>query len=321
MNLLFGEYEAWMKDQVVDMFCEQYGNGRVQFAEYFDLFYSTYQDGKSLRFAITEGKTVAGFVSFSYWPYMVNGVKTNSYQCGNVIIHKNYRGKGLYNQLLEYVNQQADKYEIDFLVGFPIKEIVKLYIKGNWKAPFSLPWHVSIVNPIGKLFSVNDKKLGSVFATEQKYFTVFPGSDLNTLATDASFCKWNTDYNNLTKRYYFVYEEGENHIEFGLKLTRRKYLNELIIGDIHTSSRDAVFMANAFKQLKLRARRMFGVSILSFCYNPQVDSDPFAAALKCTGFRMIEKDVKFIVTNFRLNEKDLLDPRKWMLFRRDIDTW
>lgn len=321
MNLLFGEYEPWMKDQVVDMFCEQYGNERTQFAEYFDRFYSTYQEGKSLRFVITDAKTVAGFVSFSYWPYVVEGIKTNSYQCGNVIINRNYRGKGLYNQLLEYVNQQAVKYEIDFMVGFPIKEIVKLYLKSNWKAPFSLPWHVSIVNPMGKLFVVNDKKLSGVFASAQKYFKAFPGNEQNTLATDESFCVWNTHYNNLTKRHYFVYEEGENCVEFGLKLTRRKYLNELIIGDVHTTVRDSVFITRAFRQLKRRARKIMGISILSFCYNPQVNNDPFAAALKHTGFRMIEKDVKFIVNNFRLREKDLLDPKKWMLFRRDIDTW
>ncbi len=321
MQLLFSEYELWMKDQVIEMFCAEYGNEKQQFSEYYDRFYSGFQDNKAIRLVILDGKTVAGFVSFSYWPYMINGVLTNSYQCGNVIINKDYRGKGLYNQLLNYLNENADKYKIDFIIGFPIKQILKLYLKSNWKNPFNLNWYVKINNPIGKLFQLNDAVMAKVFNEYKKHIETFVSNKRNILKIDEAFYTWNRNYNNLGKHFYFDFNEGERMVEFSLKINKRKYLNELIIGEVNSNSDDIGFLLKAFNALRKRIRKILGISIVSVCLNDHDIDNPIFCAISKLKFKKIDRDIKFIVKNFRMDESDLVSPNAWQLFRRDIDTW
>jgi hypothetical protein len=320
MQLHFCEYEAWMKNQVVDMFCEEYGNDKHQFVEYFDRFYSSYQQDRAIRLVILEERVVAGFVSFSYWPYFVNGQRTNSYQCGNVIINKNYRGKGLYNQLLNYLNENASNYNIDFIIGFPIKQILKLYLKSNWKNPFNLNWYIKVINPIGRLFPVSDAKLSKVFSTKKNQISTLKNNAI-VLSIDEAFYTWNEAYNNLSKHYYFEYAELNQSIEFSLKINKRKYVNELIVGEVNTNSTDAKFIDKGIKKLINRSRRLIGVSMLSLCMNDHNSKNLFNALAIKAGFKKIDRDIKFVINNFKMNEEQLLMPENWELYRRDIDTW
>jgi hypothetical protein len=321
MQLTFSDYEHWMKDQVIEMFCAEYGNEKQQFADYFDLFYSGFQENKAIRLVILDDKIVAGFVSFSYWPYIVNGKVANSYQCGNVIISKNYRGKGLYNQLLDYLNVNAFQYKIDFIIGFPIKQILKLYLKSKWKNPFNVNWYVKINNPIGKLFKINENTLERIFSSDKKCIDTFFADGRNVLKIDQEFYLWNKNYNNIGKHFYFYYADAENKVEFSLKINKRKYLNELIIGEVNANTVNLTFLAAGFKALDRRIRRIAGVSMISICLNDNDATNPIYKSIIQCRFRKIDRDIKFIVNNFTMNEDELLAPQNWQLFRRDIDTW
>ena len=320
MQLHFCEYESWMKDQVIDMFCAEYGNAKNQFTEYYDNFYSGYQQDKAIRLVILENKVVVGFVSFSYWPYRINNKLANSYQLGNVIINKDYRGKGIYNQLLNHLNENAHRYHVDFIIGFPIKQILKLYLKSNWKNPFNLNWYIKIINPFGWLFSVSETKLKNVFLTEKKHINTFENNNM-ILNVDENFYNWNRKYNNLSKHFYFEFSEGEQHIEFSLKINKRKYINELIIGEVNTNTKDFTFIKQAFRKLKQRAAKLYGVSILSICMNDCNRNNPVLLALTELRYKKINRDIKFIVNNFKMDESQLLAPENWELYRRDLDTW
>jgi len=321
MQLHFCEYEPWMKDQVVEMFCAEYGNEKQQFNNYYDHFYSGFQEKRAIRLVIMEDKIVAGFVSFSYWPYLVNGISKNSFQCGNVIINKAYRGKGLYNQLLNYLNENAGKYKIDFIIGFPIKQILKLYLKSNWKNPFNLNWYVKLNNPFGTFFKLGEHTLEKYFKTDKTYIDTFNFEKRNILNIDNSFYEWNKAYNNLSKHFYFSFSEGEKKIEFALKINKRKFLNELIIGEINTNSNDLAFIYTAIKKLRKQIRKIMGVTIISICLNDHDSNNIIFKTIVKSGFKKIDKDIKFIVNNFTMNEAELLAPQNWQLFRRDIDTW
>ena len=320
MSYQFCEYEPWMREQVIDMFCEEYGNQRSQFAEYYDRFYGGYQQGKALRLVIRDGETVAGFVSFSYWPYLADGKPLNSYQAGNVIIHKNYRGKGLYNQLLNYVNENASRHGIDLIVGFPIRQILKLYLKSDWINPFNLNWYLKPVNPLGKLFPVSERGLSRVFASEKKYRRTLSQGGL-VLHIDESFYAWNRDYNNLSRHFYFEFAEGDQVVEFALKLNKRKYFNELIVGEVNTNSRDPRFLERGLRRLRRRAMKAPGISVLSICINDQNTSSATPEAIARAGFRKINRDIKFIVNPLGRPANRFTDAAAWELYRRDIDTW
>jgi hypothetical protein len=321
MQLIFSEYEPWMKDQVIEMFCVEYGNEKQQFIDYFDQFYCGFQENKAIRLVILNEQIVAGFVSFSYWPYRINGKAANSYQCGNVIINKDYRGKGLYNQLLNYVNENALKYKIDFIVGFPIKQILKLYLKSNWKNPFNLNWYVKIINPIGVLFPLNDDSLAKKFNTDKKCIDTFFPDKRNVLIIDQEFYSWNRKYNNLAKHFNFYFTEGENKVEFSLKINKRKYINELIVGEVNANTTELAFIEKGVKSLRRRIGKVPGVTIMSICLNDHDVGNPILHAIKELRFKKLDKDIKFIVNNFNMEDPDFLSPNNWQLFRRDIDTW
>jgi hypothetical protein len=321
MQFTFGEYEPWMKDQVVDMFCEQYGNTREQFSDYFDKFYEGFQKNKAIRLVILQEKQVAGFVSFSYWPYRVNGRTFHSYQCGNVIISKDFRGQGLYNKLLDDFNQRAARYGIDFVVGFPIKQIVKLYLRSGWKNPFNLCWHVKVVNPIGFLLPASNQKLARVFSPVKKHpDTDFQANEI-ILQTGEAFVQWNRAYNNQSQHFYFTYEKGGEWAEFALKLNKRKFLNELIVGEVNTNSQRTDFLSDAFRHLKKKVSLSSGISFLSICLNEQGPRASLLQALQANGFRKIEREIKFITRNFTMDAALLENPRAWTIYRRDVDTW
>ena len=319
MALSFALYAPWMEDQVIAMFCEEYGNQPQQFRNYYTSFYSTYQANKAKRFVILDDQTVAGFVSFSYWPYKIDQEPVQSYQCGNVIINKNYRGKGLYNQLLNYINENSQEHGIDFIIGFPIKEILKLYLKSNWKNPMNLNWYVSVINPFGKLFAISELFLQKKFVTEKKHPSS-KNSGRITLDVTPEFYVWNKAYNNLSQHFYYCVEAGTTFVEFGLKLNKRKYLNELVIGEINTNATDANVVKHAIGKLKAKCRWIPGISMLSCCLNDQ-HSNVVLIALKSKGFRKINRDIKFIVNPLNYPSTVICDPSAWELYRRDIDTW
>lgn len=321
MSLQFGAYEPWMREQIIDMFCDQYGNERKQFAAYFDSFYGTFQEGNSIRVTVTEGETVAGFVSFSYWPYRCNGKTYKSLQCGNVIINKQFRGKGLYNRMLEYADTIAPGHGIDFIVGFPIKEILHLYLKGGWNNPLNLNWYVKVLNPLGKAFPVSERSLAKHFSETRKFSAAPDVKDQLSLNADAAFYTWNTSYNNLNRQFYFVHSNGKNTVEFALKLNKRKYFNELIVGEVNTDTDSVEFISDAFRQLRKRTRGILGVSILSICVNDSNPKQAVYVAMQQRGFRKIDRDIKFIYRNYTAPEQLLAEPKNWHLFRRDIDTW
>lgn len=320
MDFLFCKYEDWMKDQVVEMFCQQYGNTREQFSDYFEKFYSSYQKDRAIRIVILQGETVAGFVSFSYWPYLAGNKTYNSYQCGNVIIHRSFRGQGLYNRLLDHLNKNAHHYNIDFIVGFPIKEILKLYLKSGWTNNFNMKWLLKIINPFGVLFKMSDDKIQRQLNRNKKYINTFAVPGQIILEIEENFYRWNERYNN-SNHYYFCFESGSNWVEFSLKFNRRQYLNELIIGEVNTNSTDITFLYNALKELRKKAFSLRFVSILSICINEKSRHDNIFNAIIRNGFKKINKEIKFITKNFTAPRELLNDSGAWTLYRRDVDTW
>jgi hypothetical protein len=321
-NIKITFYEPWMDSQIIELFCRQYGNSTEQFTQFFSDFYNhPYQKNESIRLVAVSDKTVAGFASFCKWPYVVAGKKVRSFQCGNVIISEDFRGKGLYNRMLNYLNGQHEQLNIDLIIGFPIREIVKLYLKSGWANPFNLSWYVKPVNVFSLLVPLNKKRMESLFSTTPAHSINNPGSKTELEKTE-EFYKWHKAYNAIFDYYYFKVEKGTEFAEFALKLNiRKKVIKELIIGEVITNSNDAAFVTDAFKQLRKRAFKTGFVTILSVAINDLNKDSVVLKAIQNLGYKKIEKDIKFIYKNFTADEAVVSKPENWILYRRDLDTW
>ncbi|MBL7935678.1 MAG: GNAT family N-acetyltransferase, partial [Bacteroidia bacterium] len=152
-NIKITFYEPWMSEQIIALFCKQYGNSIEQFSEFFSKFYENdFQKNDAIKVVAVSENVVAGFASFCKWPYFIPSKNINSFQCGNVIIGEDFRGKGLYNRMLNFINERHEELKIDLIIGFPIKEIVKLYLKSGWKNPFNLSWYIKPLNIFSIVF-------------------------------------------------------------------------------------------------------------------------------------------------------------------------
>ena len=100
---------------------------------------------------------------------------------------------------------------------------------------------------------------------------------------------------------------------------RNKWLNELIIGDIKTSSLDCSFIKKGFTKLIANARRSLGVSVLMIALNED-SSSPVKNILENQHFIKTKKAIYFITKCFN-EQLEINNSKNWELYRSDIDTW
>lgn len=311
-------YTDTLRPQVISLFAAEYGVQPADFNRLFEKFYfHPFQQKKCLLLVAMDGDTVAGFQSFFYWPYTFGGKTYNSFQSGNSLVHPGYRGKGLFNKMLAFIDQENKTRDIDLLMGFPVEASLKNFLKDKWHNIFNLHWYVKPCNPLA-FTSFNG---GKKFTPGCEYFnTDNPEKNVLRLSQQPDFTEWRKEY--LAGTYYsFKYKSGVEEIIFHLKPNKRKkILNELVIGNILFSSEKArPYLLAALKELAKCAGRSFGAHFLSIALNDAC-SVPLQGALKEAGFRRNKKSIYFIVKPFKENNFSL-DPANWLVFRSDIDTW
>ena len=115
-------YERSMQDQVTQLFSAEYGVSQSEFTDTFVSFYEhPFQGRNAIRVVALEGEQVVGFQSFFFWPYRFEGRSMRSFQSGNSLVHPDYRGRGIFQSLLNFIYDQARELDIDFLMGFPVE--------------------------------------------------------------------------------------------------------------------------------------------------------------------------------------------------------
>lgn len=315
MSISITYYKKEMKDEVINLICKQYGYKKVEYELFFNLFYANFfQENAILIVALDENKVI-GFQSFFYWPYIKDGKKFNSYQSGNSIVDGNYRGKGIFQKMLHFIDDK--NLTIDFIIGFPVEASYKSFIKSQWKNPFNLQWYLKTNCLVSIFFKPNKNILEKKFETVQKP-TINGNSNLMMISDENDFVKWRTGFYK-NQHYYFNFSNGTNFCQIGFKLNiRKKYLKEIIIGQINGDIDNSPFIEKAFQEFLNQLRKIKFITFVSIAINP--NNTKILSVLEKLKFKKTEKKIYFILKEIKqkLNENDLSN---WVMFRGDIDTW
>ncbi len=312
-------YEDWMQSQVIKLFSNEYGRTEAELIEIHSKFYNHhFQKGKCIRIVSMDGDIVTGFQTLFYWPYQMNNKIYRSFQSGNSIVHPDYRGKGIFQKLLNFLDENNKELNIDFLMGFPVEASFGSFIRNKWTNPFNLHWYLKLVNPIAFLFS--KKKLEKKFDSFPLLNTVNLSDNIFRLHVDESFLEWRNGFRDSINHFYFNYIDENNTITFGLKMNvRSRFFNELIVGEIRTTTNDINFIRAAFKKLVKSSRASYCVTVLTIALVENKESN-ILKAINSKGFIATKKQIYFITKSYGSNSVINI-PKNWELYRGDIDSW
>ena len=309
-NIKTIEFEQWMKKDIIKLFSEEYNLNFDYYNNKFERLYENeFQKDKCIRVVAIIDSKIVGFQSYFYWPYKSDSIIYNSYQSGNSIVSKKFRGKGIFGLLLNKIEEIIIKKDIDFLIGFPVKESIGSFKRKNWTNNFNLKWYAKLIslNPTifikKKRFLLNDTK--SCFNLKN--------NGLFTIKNTPSFEFYRCQISNESK--YHVFKEKEIIVEFCCKLSiRNKIISELIIGNIQFNKFDEEIINHAFNDLIKKIKASKSINLISFAVSE--NNKLFNSILRVNKFKLLKKKIYFIYKNYKnIDLKDIL------IFRADIDTW
>ena len=320
-NITITLYEHWMHHQVVRMICRQYERTENNQDELMQNFYEhPYQRERSIRIVALDGKKVVGFQSFFYWPYLLDGRLKNGYQSGNSIIGPEYRGMGIFQRLLNYLDTIRKYKQIDFLTGFPVKSSYGSFIRNKWTNILNLSWYIKASSPFSLFRRYDPVKLS--LDKSPKLVIEIPASKGFVLNRNHDFEAWRENYSRHIHYFYFHFADGVNCVRFNMKvnLRLRGILKELIIGRVQTNCESLDFLEVAVKALVRKIYKEHMFAFISVALNAQYFKGKILQAFMKAGFKIINKQIYFCVKDFTIKKK-LFQPDLWELYRSAIDTW
>jgi len=311
------KYEDWMRPQVVRLFDMEYGTGESEFDRLFGSFYEhSFQREMCIRIVALDEQRVAGFQSFFYWPVMLRGRQVQAYQSGNSLVDPDYRGKGLFGKMLNYIHEPGSGFNCELLIGFPVEASFNSFMRNGWLNPFNLQWLIKPMNPILSFFTNPEKQLQRAWGARQQIDFECDAKGV-AVAQLKTFDDYRMAYE--TGNFFrFTYTQGDKRAFFEMKAQRRKrIIRELIIGKMLFSHHDESFIREALHALLKAVKRSARFTIISCAVNSLCEIE--MAALQSIGFSVIERKIYFIAKGpLAIAEQDW---SSWWIHRSDIDTW
>lgn len=307
------EYNNFMKSKVLNLFVREYCISVEESERQFDLLYENeIQIHQAVKLVAVIQDKVIGFQSFFYWPYKKGQKKYHSFQSGNSIVDPDYRGRGVFGQLLKSAEKIITKKNVDFILGFPVNASLGSFLRKKWLNEFNLQWYIKPISISPNIFFKPYKKSNHKFH-QKKQFHELKNMDYIVLNNSKLFSDYTDKLND--EKFYFQFEKEDIKVEFSLKLViRKKIFKEIIIGRVDFNFFDEELMSEAFNNLILQIKKNIKVNFVSFAIS--TNSLIYDRILKNHFFRKIEKEIFFIHKKFKpINFDNLL------LYRSDIDTW
>jgi GNAT superfamily N-acetyltransferase len=311
------KYEDWMRSQVVALFDMEYATGAEQFDTLFGQFYEQeFQRTQCIRIVALDGERVAGFQSFFYWPVILGGKEIRSYQSGNSLVHPDYRGKGLFGKMLNYIHESESGFNAELLIGFPVEASYKSFMRNGWLNPFNLQWYIKPMNPLRSFFSNPESQLKRAWG-ERTTEDFSADNSISYVAQRVDFDRYRFGYEQ-GDFYRYTFELDGKKAYFELKAQRRKrIIRELVIGKFLVSHAEPDFMRKALQSLVQEVNRVANFTLISIAVNNT--SEGLLHAVTTLGMKPIEKRIYFIAKGPEADR--IQDWTHWWMFRSDIDTW
>lgn len=310
-------YEDWMRPQVIALFDAEYNTGTESFDALFGAFYEhSFQASNGIRLVALEGDQVAGFQSFFHWPMVHNGKAVRAFQSGNSLVHPDFRGKGIFGKLLDYIHQPENEIEIDLLIGFPVEASYNSFMRKQWANPFDLHWYVRPAHPIRALFTNPEQALQRKLQARTALNFV-PAKGATHVQQSAAFDEYRFGYQTGDHfRLQYRSDRGEAFAEVKFQL-RKSIIKELIIGKFLCSNDTPEFITEAFEAIVKQINQTAHFTMLSIAVNPKITA--LVKALDVCGFKPIDRKIHFIAKGPLVDTLEQWDD--WWIFRADIDTW
>lgn len=309
------KFEPWMNEQVINLFVDEYDEQIDKLKLHLNYQYEhSFQLNRCVRMAAIEDGEVVGFTSFLYWPIIKNERENyQSFQCGNVIVSKNHRGKGVFSKILLELNSNPSYFTYDFIIGFPVVASFPGFIKKGWSNPQALVWLIKLNTTPRALLRLHQPK-SSVALTEQEKVEVasFNSSPGTQLTVDF------LDYREKIGRGSYLRKvlRRRNHdIHIEVKYQKRnKFIKEAIIGLYNTSDGKGLTTDDIMDIIRESNRFQTAVFFSVAVIPNQADQ------WKRAGFQVLKgREIPFIVKNGSKNFSQ--EFTELPLGRADFDTW
>jgi GNAT superfamily N-acetyltransferase len=314
-------YEDAMRSQVITLICSEHGGSLVEHEKNFIGFYEhPFQRERCIRLVAVDGHRVIGLIGLFYWPYSCGDERLASFQLGNSLVARDFRGRRIFTRLLGHLDDIREREHIDFLIGFPVKEAFGSFVRNHWTNPLDLTWYARIINPFTILSPLNLSQMQMQFDRAPELIEAYRLENAYSLAADLDFLEWRRQYREGTPYYFFHYSSPIGRVRFDLKPRQRGRIAELTIGDVTSTSPDAELLEAALRELIRAAQAQRFITILTIALNSKFRDGVLLRALRRCLFVRLKPKIHFIVKTFRAS-CHVEDPTRWRLFRSDIDTW
>ena len=313
-------YEDWMGPQVIELLASVFARDLNDEAVLFRrLFEHPFQRDRALRVVAIDGDRVCGFQSYLFWPYKLGARELESYQSARSAVSPLYRGQGVFARLLQY---QWPTVTPEVITGFPVAASYGSLVRNGWVSPLDLEWFVRFMHAGSQL-------TGQSRAIETRSFDLDPVElesscppDSLALSKDVKFREWRLNYSiGLRRPTYFHFVDGDEVVQFEVKVDTRRRARFLVIGDIVRSSLDDRLLRGAMRALVGEARKDRSLAGLAIALNRGYRDTRLLRAVRHSGFiRVRRRGIHFMVKP-RGDDGSLAEPGNWWLLRGDIDSW
>jgi hypothetical protein len=314
-------YQDSMRSQVAALISSHYGGAPEERERSFIRFYEhPFQRDRCIRLVALDGDRVVGLEALIYWPYRLGDQRLASFQGVGAVVASDYRGRRIFGRLLDALAQTREFAGIDLLVGFPVRQSFPGLVRDGYAHPLDLAWYARLINPVSVLAPRHCVRTAMGFEQTAEPIEAYRPANGYALADDPDFLAWRRHCRDGAAYRYFHYGSAHGRVRFDLKSNRRGRISELIIGDVTSTSPDAVLLEAGLRELIKAVRAQRCVTILTIALNPQFRDRTLLRCLRQCLFVRLPPKIRFIVKNLRV-PGDVEDPGCWRLFRGDIDTW
>jgi GNAT superfamily N-acetyltransferase len=308
-------YDPSWKERVIALTLQEYPFMEPWFVQRFEALYEhPYQQGRNRIILATEGEALAGIVSYIHWPLQGVASNTRSFQILGVLVSPDFRGRGVFAQLLDAMKAQAAEDAADYLIGFPVPASKPAFVKKGWNHVFDMLWFIKPVS----LFAALRRKPFSAKGFSGDVPENLQADTMLQTAADTTFWNYRKAFMPEWPAWWFSCTVQGHPIHIQFRIGQRKGLNEASIGKIYAGTAPESAISQGIKQW-MRALRKEGSTVFaSVAINPECPSETGKAVQSL--FYKTQKKVHFIHMSFS-GKTDGDMPERWNMMRGDIDTW